>query len=104
MLKLETTDSGRVVNGTFSKRSANGLAYPTKEAVYLLTEAFELDQPTDPYQKISRKTRYILAKKYSVSSKLMILSTRELGMRINGNDNVNKIARDLAFAAYNACR
>lgn len=103
MLKLKTYDNGKVVNGTFSKK-VNGIAYPTKAAIYILTEAFELDKHDDPYKQFTRETREILSDKYNVSVDLMILSGRDLGMRINGEDNVIRIGRDLAFAAYRACK
>lgn len=103
MLKLQTYANGKVVNGTFSKR-VNGVLHPTKEAVYLLTEAFELDNLTEPYAKFSTETREILAEKYGVSEHLMILSTRDLGVRINHEDDIIRIGRDLAFAYYTSLK
>lgn len=104
MLTLKTNASGRVVNKTFSKR-VNGNPLPTKEAVYIMTEAFELDQSTDPYKEFSEKARNFIANKYGVSPNLMIFDTPAIGMRLNGEeDQCNRIARDLGFAAYQACK
>lgn len=85
-------------------KKIKGIPYPTKNAIFLLTEAFELDKSTDPYKKFTRPTRMFLAKKYNCSHKLFIFDTKEIGMRLNGEgDLCNKIARDIAFAAYQAC-
>ena len=95
-LTLKITKSGRVSPGQLTK-FVDGVGTYTLEGLYILAEAFKLDNATSYEQDISKETVKKLSAKYG-SNKLMLLTTNNI------NPGVHKFAqgRLAAFALYQA--
>lgn len=96
-LHIQLDDKGWTQRGSFSDNKL-----PTKEGIYILTEAFEIQGATDPYVRFSRHTKNEISRRYGVKD-LMIMNHPENGfsgaiLSTKGTD-----IREIAFAAYKAC-